>query len=90
MKALTFETTEAKAQFEADILKAHNVAVGQTYIDNDRRENGRRLTVLAIDRQPGKAACALTTSEGRVVGRTTYISFTRLATKSLFTLIANP
>lgn len=87
---MKFETPEAKAEFEAGIRKAHNVAVGQVYIDNDARENGRRLTVLGVATKPGKATCAFTTPEGRVVGKTTYISFKRLATKRLFTLIEYP
>lgn len=84
--AIKFESPEAKAQYEAKILKAHNVAVGQVYMDNDPRENGRKLTVLGVATKPGKATCAFT-HQGRVVGKTTYISFKRLATKRLFTLI---
>lgn len=76
-----------KAQIEASVWEQFKVRPGQVYLDNDRRMAGRRVKIHGVTLKEGKASGQTCASNGRCFGNTVWISFKRLATKRLFTLI---
>lgn len=86
MKAV-IETSKVMERDEkaAKVFAEFGIEVDQIYLDNDKREHGRRIRVLSVTSKPGKAACASCDREGRNLGKTLWIQFKRLSTKRLYT-----
>lgn len=75
------------ATTEQEVLTRYGIAPNQIYVDNDKREAGRRLKVVSVyGKKPGKAACVPCDQNGNMItSRSTWISFERLANKKFFT-----